>query len=114
MCSYGTEATVQGSQVASIRLMVRLSEIRTKNKVWYHCIIASQECPENMGQVVIEGEHSALEDEEIVRGKAHDGAFENERRACCKIFTDGELEDAGIMFVSVLMHCMGGYRKHGT
>ena len=31
MCvQYGTEATVQGSQVASIRLMVRLSEIRTK------------------------------------------------------------------------------------
>ena len=49
---------------------------RNKNKVWYHCIVASQECPEKMGQVVIEGEHSALEDEGIVRGKAHDGAFE--------------------------------------
>ena len=33
MCvPYGTEATVQGSQVASIRLMVRLSETRKKNK----------------------------------------------------------------------------------
>ena len=33
MCvPYGTEAQVQGSPVASIRLMVRLSEIRTKNK----------------------------------------------------------------------------------
>ena len=33
MCvPYGTEATVKGSQVESIRLMVRLSEIRTKNK----------------------------------------------------------------------------------
>ena len=60
----------------SFRLMVRFSEIRTKKKVWYHCIIASQESPEKMGQVVIEGEHSALEDEGIVRGKAHDGAFE--------------------------------------